>query len=99
LVRGYTGQPPGCNQVPMLVFGKIGPNGKMQGHAWVLRITLTERMRVVMPQKFLAAEMQACVKVDTGNGNSFSPTSTEEFLEHPADFFGQSIRGDRETVD
>ena len=84
IVNKYTGQPDGCNGVPMLVFGKLS-GGNMAANSWVARITLGGPLRIVLPRDWLAEGAQPPSVSLAGEGDgTFSPNDNEDFLSNPS---------------
>jgi len=91
LVRGYSsGQPEGCNQIPMLVYAK-GLETKIKANDWVVRIALSDKPRIIFPDKYLSEKVKSDGRVEIIEGTTpvFSPIDTENFLKNIVDYISE----------
>lgn len=89
IVFGYTGQPTGCNGVPMLIFANFGKGGKAKEHSWKIRIPLqrtdTQGLTVVLPKAYMSNGLGEQF-VAVGKRNNFRPLDIEDFLKTPSKY-------------
>ena len=84
VVGGYTGQPPGYNAKPMLVFGSIGPGGRAMN--FLGRIPLVDGencpLTVIFPDSARVPGIDADL-IAAGSSGSWRPLDLVNFLQHP----------------
>jgi len=89
IIGGYTGQPPGCNAVPMLLFANFGKAGKAKKDSWKIRVPLQKSdehgFTVVLPQAYMAIGLNSDLIVK-GEGDNFRPLDLDDFLKHPSKY-------------
>jgi len=83
LVKGYSKQLRGLNGITLLGYGLVDGNGRMLPGEWVARVFFAEEPRVVFPRAKLCAGALDQVEA---NEETFSPSSTGDFLAHPKKF-------------
>jgi hypothetical protein len=89
IVFGYTGQPTGCNGVPMLVFANFGKGGKAKKDSWKIRIPLQrtdkQGLTVVLPKAYMSKSLGEKF-VEAGKEDNFRPLAIEDFLKKPSKY-------------
>lgn len=89
IIGGYTGQPPGCNAVPMLLFANFGKAGRAKPNSWKIRVPLQKSdgqgFTVVLPQAYMADGLNSDLIVK-GESDNFRPLDLEDFLKRPSKY-------------
>lgn len=85
LIGGYSGQPKGCSGRTTLTYAIPGPSGRMGAGTWKARVYFGDQPRVGFPLARLKSTARG--KVDIAeSADTFSPQSTDDFIEHPNDY-------------
>ena len=86
VVRAYTNQPPGYNDVPTLLIAPLQKNGNAIPNAWVLRIPLccdaNHPLTVTLPSWHKASTVQE-TEIARGTDDNFRPLNLDDFLNRP----------------
>jgi hypothetical protein len=86
LVRGYSNQPTGYNNTPMLVFADIGSSGRAVGNGWVARIPLVDETRapltILFPSSAKRLDLDPTV-ISEGQHGAWRPLDIAAFLHAP----------------
>lgn len=84
IVGRYTGQPKGCNGIPVIVFAKFDLNGRAIQDSWICRIPLkcsaSSCITVILPSNRLSKESPSVI---FGNDGNFCPSDIDNFLKNP----------------
>lgn len=82
LIRGYTGQPKGCNGITTMGFGRLaGRHFAPKG--WIARVYLAHSLRVSFPLHLL----NVCARGRVATNNElFAPLDIDAFLRDPDNF-------------
>lgn len=89
-VRGYSEQPNGMSDKPLIAFGRISPRGRMRNNSWVARITLTDEPRLAFHQRFARLGDEPIEQ----KGAAISPKLIDKFLHHPDVYLMRSQNND-----
>jgi hypothetical protein len=87
IICGYTSQPSGYNNTPMLIFSPIGPNGRALGGQWGVRIPLVDveggkkPLTIIVNEKFINPSLSEAL-IARGQ-DSFRPLDLDDFLSDP----------------
>lgn len=85
LVGGYSGQPPGYDGIPMLIFSPTGTSGKALPNQWGVRIPLMDDsdknkpLTVIIPDRYKNPTLDENL-ITRGDKNEFRPLDLDDFI-------------------
>ncbi len=82
ITNGYSQQPSGYDNVPMLVFCKVANGGSCSAHTWMARIPLVLPLTVILPEAIRPKEIDDKLIVH-GNAGCYRPSDAEAFIANP----------------
>jgi len=92
IIGGYTNQPIGYSGIPMIVYGRFTPSGRVAPNGWFLRIpqptSKSSNLTLFIPQCFLAARVNhtKIAKHGTSSQEFFYPLDVDHFLLNPEEY-------------
>ena len=86
IIKGYTNQPPGYNNKPMLLFSNVGPAGRALPKRWVARIPLLDERQAPLTILFPTSAKRDDLRpelISEGKHGAWRPLDIAVFLNDP----------------
>jgi hypothetical protein len=103
-ISGYSAQPLGFNNIPMITYGEFGKTGRIKPNSWLLRVpkrTDGFGLTLFIPCCFMADNLNASKVLRHGVGKNefFYPADIDDFLKFPHQYVDWGKSDGRSTRD